>query len=420
MTYDSIPARLFARAKSHPDQPAYHVRGADGWVARSYGEYANQVRRAAKALIALGCEPGHTVSILGFNRPEWVILDVASMAAGGAPAGIYTTCSAKEVQFIIDHAASPVVLIENKEQWAKIHAERAKLPRLRHVVFMGNEKVDDPLCLTWEEFLAKGAAIPDKRLDDEVDNTSPDDLATVIYTSGTTGPPKAVVLTHENLAWTAGIAVKITGITPADCALSYLPLSHIAEQMFSVHVPITSGASIYFAESIERVPDNLKEVQPTIFFGVPRIWEKFNDGVRAKMADATGAKKAILAFARATGTAMAAVRGAGKRPGALLALRYALASKLVFSKLKPALGLGRARICVTGAAPISRQILEFFASLDVIVLEVYGQSEGSGPTSFNLPDRFRFGTVGPALEGVDVKIADDGEILLRGPNVFAG
>ncbi|MEO0322781.1 MAG: AMP-dependent synthetase/ligase, partial [Myxococcota bacterium] len=204
------------------------------------------------------------------------------------------------------------------------------------------------------------------------------------------------------------------------CMLSYLPLSHIAEQMFSVHGPLTAGASIYFARSLETVPEDLKEVQPTVFFGVPRIWEKFQAGIASKLEDTTGPKAQLMAWARRVGREAMAARQAGRALGPAQALQYRLADRLIFSKLKPAIGLGRAKVCVTGAAPISAEVLEFFASLDVLVQEVYGQSEGSGPTSFNRRERFRFGTVGPAVPGTEVRLADDGEILMRGPNVFLG
>ena len=184
--------------------------------------------------------------------------------------------------------------------------------------------------------------------------------------------------------------------------------------MFTLHVPITTGYPVYFAESIEAVPENLKEVQPTIFFGVPRIWEKFHAGIAAKLKDATGVKAKLVKWAMKVGWET------NKKPGGHKGLQYQLANKLIFSKLKPAIGMGNARVCVTGAAPIAPEVLEFFASLDLVVLEVYGQSEDSGPTSFNTPAQYRFGSVGPAIPGVEVKIADDDEIMVKGPNVFMG
>lgn len=421
MPTDTIPLRLIEQAKKRGDAPALYEKKGGLWHAFSWHEYGDLVRRASKSLIALGCEPGSTVSILGFNRLEWLILDLACMSIGGAPAGIYTTCSASEVRYIVHHAGAPVVLIENLEQWKKIDKERANLPLLRHVVTMrGCPRIDDPLVMPWDDFLAKGAAVADQTYLDRVHALEPDGLATLIYTSGTTGPPKGVMLSHRNLAWTADVAITITGSTSDDCMLSYLPLSHIAEQMFSIHGPITAGMKLYFAESIEQVPENLKEVRPTVLFAVPRIWEKFHAGISSKLADATGAKARIARWAQSIGTAVSAYKARGKALPFALSVQYKLADRLVFTKLKTAIGLDRARMCVSGAAPVAKEVLEFMASLDVMVHEVYGQSEDTGPTTFNRLGQLKFGSVGPTLPGVEVKIAADGEIVVRGPNVFLG
>jgi len=421
MTTDTIPLRLIEQARKLGDAPALYSKAGGAWHPVSWREYGDLVRRASKSLIALGCAPGSTVSILGFNRLEWVVLDVACMSIGGAPAGIYTTSAPSEVRYIAHHAESPVVLIEDVEQWKKIAKERANLPNLRHVVTMrGCPPIDDPLVLSWDAFLARGDSLDDQAYLDRVHRLEPDGLATLIYTSGTTGPPKGVMLSHRNLTWTADVALKITSATKDDRSLSYLPLAHIAEQMFSVHCPITSGMAISFAESIEKVPENLKEVRPSVLFAVPRIWEKFHAGISGKLALATGAKARIARWAQSVGTATSAYKTQGKPLPLWLGLKYRLADRLVFSKLKAALGLDRARICVSGAAPVAKEVLEFMASLDVTVLEVYGQSEDTGPTSFNRPGVVKFGTVGPVVPGVEVKIAADGEIVVRGPNVFLG
>jgi long-chain acyl-CoA synthetase len=421
MATDTIIHRLFEQAKQQPDAPAYAVREGGSWKTTSWREYVRDVRRAARALIALGFQPKQTVAILGFNRPEWAIFDLACMAAGGAPAGIYTTCSPSEVAYIARHAESLVVLVENAEQWAKIREKRGELPALKHVVTMrGAAKLDDPMVLSWEQFLAKGDPIPEPELDQRVAALEPAALATLIYTSGTTGPPKGVMLSHENLAWTAALARDLCDGTASDVVLSYLPLSHIAEQTFTLHAAATTGYCVYYAESVDKLADNLKEVQPTIFFGVPRVWEKFHSGVSAKLSQATGAKKQLVAWARGVATRVSELANQGEQPPALLGLQYRLANKLIFSKLKPALGLGRARFCVTGAAPIAREVLEFFASLDIVIREVYGQSEDTGPTSLNVPGKTRFGSVGPIIPGVQVRIEPDGEILVKGPNVFMG
>jgi long-chain acyl-CoA synthetase len=410
---------VFETAKRRGDAPAYHVKQGDDWQATSWTTYGDEVKAAGKALMALGLQPGGTVSILGFNRPEWVIMDVAAMAVGGAAAGVYTTCSGSEIQYIVDHAESKVILVENKHQFDKVQAQRDKLPRLEHVVGMKGADLGQG-ALTWDEFMAKGEGVSDEDFFARIHALEPNALATLIYTSGTTGPPKGVMLTHDNLAWTAQALTNLIHNREGDCVLSYLPLSHIAEQMLTIHGPITAGSSVYFAESLEKVADNLKQVQPTLVFGVPRIWEKFHAGVSEKLTQATGLKKALVEFARNAAGRKIELENQGKKMGALLALRYMIANKLVLSKLKPALGLGRARLCVSGAAPISKEVLEFFATLDLLICEVYGQSEDSGPTTINLPGKARLGTVGALLPGVEVKIAEDGEILVRGRNVFKG
>jgi len=419
MPTNTIPAQLFETAKREGSRPAYHVKRDGAWKASSWSSYADEVKAAGKALIALGLEPGGTVSILGFNRPEWVIMDVAAMAVGGAAAGVYTTCSPPEVQYIVDHAESLVVLVENENQLKKIQSQRAKLPRLKHVVTMKGAAAS-PDAMTWDDFLARGKGVSDDQFFSRLHALEPGGLATLIYTSGTTGPPKGVMLTHDNLMWTAQALNGLIKNGPNDCGVSYLPLSHIAEQMLTIHGPIVSGAAVYFAENLDKVAENLKEVQPTVVFGVPRIWEKFHAGVSEKLGAATGFKKTLVDWVRKVARKKSELENRGERMGPILALQYMAANRLVLSKLKPALGLGRARMCVSGAAPIAKEVLEFFATLDIPIREVYGQSEDTGPTTINVPGKTKFGTVGPLIPGIEVKIADDGEILVRGRNVFKG
>jgi long-chain acyl-CoA synthetase len=421
MGADTIPSRFLSQAVLRPEAPAFFVKDGDRWRATRWQDYVAEARRCARALLQEGVGPGQGVAMLGFNRPEWVITDHAAMMVGAAPVGIYTTCSSEEVQYILAHAECSVVVLEDRAQWEKVRSQRDKLPALRRVVLMrGAAPVDDPLVITWEAFLAAGEPVPERDVDDRVAALEPAGLATLIYTSGTTGPPKGVMLSHRNLAWTAGEAAKLTDASHVDVMLSYLPLSHIAEQMFSVHAAATLGYAIYFAESIERVPDNVRSVQPTIFFGVPRIWEKFHTGVSGKLKDAMGAKAALVAWARDVATRAHDRLDRGQAVPLPLRLQLALARTLIFDKLKPLLGMGRARLCVSGAAPLGDDVIRFFRSLDLPIREVYGQSEDTGPTTFNFPHRTRVGTVGAPLAGVEVKIADDGEILVRGPNVFLG
>ena len=420
MTVDTIPSRFFAQGDAHPDTPAAHTRTNGAWHSLSWREYTGLTRRVARALIALGIKPGHATCILGFNRVEWVTFAIGTQAVGAAPAGIYTTCSPTEVQYIVDHAEAAVVLVENAAQFAKLAQERERLPHLRHVVLMQGSSVDDPLALTWEEFQARGEATTDAAVDARLREVSEDATATYIYTSGTTGPPKAVMLSHRSVLWTTDTISSLMAFTSSDSMLSYLPLSHIAEQLISMYGPVVLGNQVYFAESLEKLPDNLKEVQPTIFFGVPRIWEKFHAAVHGKLAQVTGPKKHLLAWAMGVARRVHAHGNRGEAPPALLGLQYQLAQRLVFRKLKTALGLGRVKVCSSGAAPIAKEILEFFSGLDIVVHEVYGQSEDCGPTSTNYPGATRFGSVGRPLKGVEVRLGEDGEILVRGENVFKG
>ena len=421
MPHDSVPARFFAQSDTRGLSPAVFTREGGAWQPLSWADYGALVRRVGRSLIALGVEHGQATCILGFNRLEWVVFALATMAVGAVPAGIYTTCSPTETQYIIDHAEAAVILVENREQYAKVVQERHNLPRLKYIVLMRGATIDgDPMALTWDDFLARGETTPTHAVDERTRQIQGDDSACYIYTSGTTGPPKAVMLSHRNCVWTIETVGKIHEFTPEDCTLSYLPLSHIAEQVFTIHGPAVLGIRVYFAEALEKVPDNLKEVQPTLFFGVPRIWEKFHAAVNARLGQVTGGKRPLLDWARGVASRVHAHHNRGKQPPALLAFQYALAQKLVLGKLRTALGLGRVKVCSSGAAPIGAEVLEFFTGLDINIREVYGQSEDNGPTSVNLPGATKYGTVGKPLPGVDVRLGEDGEILVRGPNVFKG
>ena len=417
MGADTIPQRVLDNGQRLGAAPAYHTRGPQGWSPVRWSEYAADVRKAGSALVSLGVEPEKPVCILGANRPEWVIFDVGAMAAGAIPAGIYATSSPAECEYILGHSEAPVVLVENEAQWEKIQAVRGNLPNLRHVVTMaGTPPIDDPMVMSWAEFLSQAK----DGLEERLASLRPESLGTFIYTSGTTGRPKAVMLTHDNLLWTASQACGLVEATSEDRVLSYLPLSHIAEQMFTIHLPALAGASVYYATSINELQSNLTEVKPTVFFGVPRVWEKFHAGVAAQLAHATGIKATIAAQAQKVGRQVVELRNGGQKVPLPLEAQYALFDKLVYSKVKAAIGLDKARMMSSGAAPLGKDVIEFFAGLGMPIYEVYGQSEDNGPTSFNAPGKTKIGTVGPAFPGVEVKIADDGEILIKGRNVFAG
>lgn len=419
---DTIIHRLHENGRIRPNAPAYYEKIGAAWVPTSWQEYLGQVRQAARALLALGVTPNSTVTILGFNRPEWVIFDLAAMALGGAPAGIYTTNSPDECKYIIENSESRVILLENEEQWQKIKKVRDDISTLKHAVMMKGTIIEDPMALDWEAFLLKGDEVSEETLDEHIAALKEEQLATLIYTSGTTGPPKGVMLSQGNLASTARNAQNLLDLGPSDSTVSYLPLSHIAEQMFTIHTAITAGYQVYYAQypPQDHLNDNLKEVSPTMMFGVPRIWERFQAAVATQLDQASGVQAFLINWARGVATEVTGLRNRGQEPGGLLALQYNLAEKLVLSRVQAALGLANAKHCISGAAPIAREILEFFASLGITIYEIYGQSEDCGPTTTNRPGATKFGTVGQPWPEAEVKIADDGEILVKGPNVFMG
>ncbi len=402
-------------ATKNADRPALMHKKGSTWRTTTWKEYREQVRAAAKSLISIGVEPAKGVSIIGFNCPQWVIANMAAIYVGARPAGIYTTNSAEQCKYVAKHSESQVVVVENREQLEKFKSIRDDLPELKALVLMFGDD-SDPDVHSWPEFLKLGEDVSDEELQKRIDAQQPDDVCTYIYTSGTTGDPKAVMISHDNLTWTAKTALDTLGTSTQDLVVSYLPLSHIAEQIMSLHGPMVSGACTAFAESLDKLADNLKEIRPTMFLGVPRVWEKIQAKIVAAGSKNTGLKKKIGAWARQQGLA----GGYADQKGEPRPLLYPLADKLVFSKVREQLGLDRSRIQITSAAPISKDTLDFFLSLGVPIMEVYGMSECTGPATISLPDKYKTGKVGVKLPGTELKIAEDGEICMRGRHVFKG
>ncbi len=415
----TIPHLLERNAERTPDRTAYHDKLTGTWRSTTWGDFNTLTRRVGRAMITLGLGEGDVVAILSSNRPEWTVTALAAMRVGGISAGIYTTNSPAEVAYILNHAESALAAVENTAQLAKIQEKWDELPSLRNVILMEGAD-EDPRVLSWNEFIDKAEATPDSEVDDRMAQLRSDQVADFIYTSGTTGPPKAAMLTHENLAFTARTIADSIDTTSDEVMLSYLPLSHIAEQMASIHIAIERGYTIYYCHDGLQLADYLKEVRPTIFFGVPRVWGRFESVLTDQFSQASGPKAAILSWARGVGSKVTNLRNRGEEPNAVLDLQYKIADKLVFAKIREATGLSRHRVLVSGAAPTPPATLEFFGSLGMTIIEIYGQSEDSGPTSTNLPGAVKYGSVGKPFEGVEVKLSDGDEILVRGKNVFAG
>lgn len=421
MAIEFIPQRLRRHTQERPDAPAYCVRTAEGWRPTSWKMYGEQIDTAARAMLHLGLEPQESPAIIGFNAPSWAIAFLAAMSLRAKPTGIYTTNTADELAYIAGHADASILFIEDELQWNKYQQVRDQLPRLKHVVlFDGHPPIAGSDAMTWDDFMALGSANYQETLEQRLRDIKGEDIATLIYTSGTTGPPKAVILTHNNLVAATEIAESITELTPNERMLSYLPLSHIAEQIMSIHGPAFAGCTVYYANSIEHVAEHLPEVQPTIIFGVPRVWEKVYDGIQAQLLAATGVKKKLLDWALSVGQRSIPYRLKDTTPPGLLGVQYRLADRLVFSTIREKIGLNKANLTISGAAPIVPEVLAFFTSINIVIQEVYGQSETTALTTFNLRGKIKEHTVGQAVPNVQVKIADDGEILVKGDNVSPG
>lgn len=423
MARDSIIDRFLANSEKHAGKPAAWANRDGKWKYINWANYAKKCRLFAGGLIARGIDTHRNVNIIGNNCPEWVIADIGAMMGRCVPVGIYQTNSPSEVCYIAHHSEAPVIVLEDKEQWEKVDEKRDELPHLEHLIMIRDaDQVDDEMVVSFDDWLDSGREHLDE-VDERIAGIEMDEVGTMIYTSGTTSKPKGVMLTHDNLAFTAGSAEKmIGGMHPDDCMVSYLPLSHIAEQMFTIHLAATFGYPVWYCDDLAKIKETIEVARPTVFFGVPRVWEKFKAALENKLAEATGVKAKLLDWARGVGVKAAYEEIEYGEPRGALKLQYKLADKLIFSKIKGALGFDRLRMGVSAAAPIGLDVLEFFASFDIIVREIYGQSEDTGPTTANrpMPGQTRLGTVGLPIPDVEVKIADDGEILVKGRNVFKG
>jgi long-subunit acyl-CoA synthetase (AMP-forming) len=412
---ETIMNVLERTAREQGDRPAMRVKDGGQWRTTTWKEYREQAYLVARGFLRLGLAPGQGVAIMGFNRPEWFLADIGAIAAGGIPAGIYTTVTAEQCQYISDHAEAAVAVVENAKYLEVFLQIRDQLPHLKAIVLMTGEGSGEGV-YTWRQLLEMGAQVPEEQLRQRIEAQKPEDLCTLIYTSGTTGPPKAVMLSHHNVTWTAQRVCEAYSVNAHDDLISYLPLSHIAEQVVSLHSPMAVGGCSWFAESIEKLAENLREVRPHFFFAVPRVWEKMQAGIQAAGAQNTGLKKKIATWARGIGLEAGRAEQAG-RPKPIF---YPIARQLVFSKVREKLGLDRARVCATSTAPISVETLEFFSSLGIPILEVYGMSECTGPSTFSMPDHYHYGKVGRAIAGTELMTIEDGEVLMRGPHVFLG
>ena len=412
--------QLHEVAERLKDEPALWTKRGESWVPTSWRQYAQRVRDFALGLQALGFAPGQALTVMGFNREEWVVAALASMASGGVGVGVYTTASAEQVAYVTAHCEASIALVENEGHLATLLSVRGQLPALKHIIVMEAPAVPREGVLTFAEVLELGARANEADYYARLEALDPLALAQLIYTSGTTGHPKGVMLSHHNLCWTTVQLSRCHPIALGDTIVSYLPLSHIAEQVCTIYGPLINGLQVYFAQSFEKLPENLREVRPTLFLGVPRVWEKFKAKAEAGIATQPKSRQRVLAWARSVATRFHDDAMSHRQSSITLQAQYALAQRVVFAPLKARIGLDKAHLLATSAAPIAREVLEFFASLDLPIAEIYGQSEVTGPTSVTTAGAMKLGKLGRPMPGVEVRIAEDGEILVRGGNVCMG
>jgi long-chain acyl-CoA synthetase len=414
--------QLFFAAIEKYDKPDALLHKVGGkFVPMSHRTIAERVRRVALGLYAVGIQRGERVSILSENRPEWLIADYGCLTAGCTDVAVYPTLPSEQIPDVVADSGAVAIFVSTAAQAAKVQAARANMPALRTVISFDDGKgpgVDYSLA----ELEAKGAAAesPARIAEYKRDalNVRPSETATLIYTSGTTGKPKGAMLSHDNFYSNVTSALELIDLGPSDTCLSFLPLSHVFERTGD-YVLFSHGATIAYAESVDTVPINMMEVRPTFMMSVPRLYEKLYARVLDSALSKGGLTKVIFFWARGVADRWADETLAGRTPRGPLAWQYALAQKLVFSKLKARVG-GRMKYFVSGGAPLAAEISKFFYAAGLIILEGYGLTETSPVIAVNLPGALRVGTVGKVIHGVEVAIAPDGEILSRGPHIMQG
>jgi long-chain acyl-CoA synthetase len=402
-------------AQVYGDKPAVRYKDGDAWISRSFNEVRDIVQPLALGLVELGVQKGDRVSILGNTRPEWTYFDYAALSIGATVVPIYQTNSPEECRYVLENSDAKVVVVEDDDQLAKVREVRSQLPQLEHIVLMTGRAED---ALSMEDLAAKASGDA-ARWEQLYSAVTPADICTFIYTSGTTGPPKGCIISHGNYRAMLDMVNETSVIEEEDVTYLYLPLAH----SFALLIQFGSfdlGATIaYWERDPLKILPNLAELKPTYFPSVPRIFEKIYTTATSAMEKEGGLKKAIFDWSIRVGAKMRESERAGKKPGFVLSREYAFADKKVLSKIRGLFG-GQLRLAVSGAAPINPDILRFFDAAGVLVLEGWGMTETSTAATISTPDDFKVGTIGKPFPGCEIKIADDGEILVKGPNVFQG
>ena len=419
----TLPAQIAKFAAERPERTALVEMGPHGdWVSTTWSEYWDAVRGLGKALIALGVQPGDGVALIGNNRRDWVISQMGISAAGAVPAPIYVTNTVEQVAYIVRHCRAKVAICDSQAQLDKyLHALDQGLIDVEHIITMDSIESDREIVTTLATTIARGSEESDAEVERRMAAAKPNDLALLIYTSGTTGVPKGAMCSHRGIEAMGQSLIEtypeMMEIDPSRY-VSYLPLCHVAEQVFTNFVGLRVGSETYFCADLAKIKDHLVAARPHLFFAVPRVWEKFEAALTTNLLSATGIKAKLTAWARHV--EFESFRRSVATGRDVDTFQRRLANKLVISKIKSAIGLDQLLGAGSGAAPAAHSTLEFFASIGVPIHEGFGMTETTGMATANPLGRPRFGTVGKPLPGVEVRIAEDGEILLRGANMVSG
>jgi long-chain acyl-CoA synthetase len=411
---------LAEHAAGHGDAPALSWRRDGAWQTLSWRQYRERVAEVAMGLAGLGVGRGDFVAIMATNRPEHVLADQGAVHAGATPTTFYFTLAGEQIAYVAGHCGAKVAVLEDRNMLKRWQELGDQLPALRHLVLLdGAEDGDGPGVLGWDELVRRGreALAADPAGFEELrGRVGPSDNAALLYTSGTTGPPKGVLLTHRNVLFECTALQRLTGLPPEGSSVSYLPLAHIAERVLSIYTPLIMRTHIWFCPEPAQAVEYVREARPTLFFGVPRVWEKVRAGIQAKLAAEEDQRKRRIAE-RALETGLEVVRRGqrGERVPLGLKARHAVLERLVLAKVRKAIGLDRCAFASSAASPLAVDVAEFFAALGLPLVEVYGMTETTGVATGNRPGKVKIGTVGPALAGVEVRLAGDGEVLVRGP-----
>ena len=412
----TLASSLHDLGRTMPDAPAYHVKVNGKFVPTTWGQYSEQVTAAAKGLMALGAKRGDCVTIYAFNCEEWPQASLAAGTIGVTSTGAYPDLSPNRVAHTINNSESRIVFVENLAMWSKLEPALGELGNVEHFIILDGAKPNHPKALTWREFNAGGAAVPDADVQERARAIQSNDTASLIYTSGTTGAPKGVELSPKNLMFTAKVFQKLADLTPEDRVICFLRLGHIADHMFSIGGPVVSGMQVFHSCKAD-LKEDLKTVRPTIFFAVPLVWDEIASGIEAKVANLSKTQKWLKPWVDSVGSEAAKARALGREPSGL---GFWLANKLVFKKALEEAGLDKVRFAVSGGGALKASTARTLANLGIPILNAYGQSETAGIIACARPGVWREGSLGKAPDGGEIKIAPSGEILVRGDNTCKG